>query len=189
MLYIYSDFRLCHSFEYSVHCPPSMKVFFDWLEISYHLYLAINVYQKTGKQRSVLHGQFAFFQIGFKEGHDISTYNKMIFKLLFSAEAFAGYFGENWNRRVVGRLGRGKKHARDYGKRGKAWASLRLFPLPIISRALLPSPQPPYNTRELKNQRRRRLRKRHLKVNSRCFKFYRAYSISFNSSNLFGVDF
>ena len=39
--------------------------------------------------------------------------------------------------------------------------------------------------RELKQRRRRRLRKRHFKkVNSRCFKLYRAYSISFNSSNV-----
>ena len=37
---------------------------------------------------------------------------------------------------------------------------------------------------ELKQQRRRRLRKRHLKSKSHCFKLYRAYSISFNSSNV-----
>ena len=33
-------------------------------------------------------------------------------------------------------------------------------------------------------QPRRRLRKRHLKVNSRYFKLYRAYSIWFSSSNV-----
>ena len=38
--------------------------------------------------------------------------------------------------------------------------------------------------RKLKQQRQRRLRKRHLKVNSRCLKLHRAYSISFNSSNV-----
>ena len=37
---------------------------------------------------------------------------------------------------------------------------------------------------EFKQQRRRRLRKRNFKVNSRCLKLYRAYSISFNSSNV-----
>ena len=38
--------------------------------------------------------------------------------------------------------------------------------------------------KELKQQRRRRLRKRHLKMNSHFLKLYRAYSISFNSSNV-----
>ena len=38
--------------------------------------------------------------------------------------------------------------------------------------------------REFKQHGRRRLRKRHFQVNSRCFKLYRAYSISFNSSNV-----
>ena len=37
---------------------------------------------------------------------------------------------------------------------------------------------------ELKQQQRRRLRKRHLKALSRCFTFYRAYSILFNSSDV-----
>ena len=38
---------------------------------------------------------------------------------------------------------------------------------------------------ELKQRRRRlRLRKRHLKVNARCFKLYRAYSISSNTSSV-----
>ena len=36
---------------------------------------------------------------------------------------------------------------------------------------------------ELKQQRWRWVLKRHLKVNSRCLKLYRAYSSSFNSSN------
>ena len=51
----------------------------------------------------------------------------------------------------------------DYGTRGKAGASLLLFSLPIVPRALFPSPQPPCNIVELKHQRWRRLRKRHLK--------------------------
>ena len=51
----------------------------------------------------------------------------------------------------------------DYGTRGKAGASLLLFSLPIVPRALFPSPQPPCNIVELKQQRWRRLRKRHLK--------------------------
>ena len=38
--------------------------------------------------------------------------------------------------------------------------------------------------RELKHQRRRRLRKRHLKVDSRCLKLYSAYSISKNLANV-----
>ena len=38
--------------------------------------------------------------------------------------------------------------------------------------------------RELKQQRRRRLRKCHSKSESRCLKLYRLYSISFNSSNV-----
>ena len=37
---------------------------------------------------------------------------------------------------------------------------------------------------ELKQQRRRWLRKRHSKVKPRCFKLHPAYSISFNSSNV-----
>ena len=36
----------------------------------------------------------------------------------------------------------------------------------------------------VKRQRRLRLRKRHVKVNSRYFKLYRAYSIWFSSSNV-----
>ena len=38
--------------------------------------------------------------------------------------------------------------------------------------------------RVLKKRRRRRLRKRYLKMNSRCLKLYRAYSVSFNSSTV-----
>ena len=38
--------------------------------------------------------------------------------------------------------------------------------------------------RELKQQRRRRLRKCHSKSESRCLKLYRLYYISFNSSNV-----
>jgi len=37
----------------------------------------------------------------------------------------------------------------------------------------------------VKQQRRRRRRKRHLQVNLRCFKLYRAYSISSNIGNFF----
>ena len=37
---------------------------------------------------------------------------------------------------------------------------------------------------ELRQQGRRWLRKRHFKVHSRCFKIYRAYSISLTSSNV-----
>ena len=40
------------------------------------------------------------------------------------------------------------------------------------------------NIGELQQQRRRRLQKRHLKVKSCFFKLYRAYSISFSSSNI-----
>ena len=43
----------------------------------------------------------------------------------------------------------------------------------------LPSP-----SSDVKQHRRRRLWKRQLKVKSRCFKFYRVYSISFNSSKV-----
>ena len=45
---------------------------------------------------------------------------------------------------------------------------------------------------EFTQRRRRRLRKRHLKVNLRCLKLHRAYSVSFHSSNVgkfFGVEF
>ena len=42
----------------------------------------------------------------------------------------------------------------------------------------------PRHVRELKQQRWRRIRKRHLKVDLHCFKLYRAYSISFDSSNV-----
>ena len=62
----------------------------------------------------------------------------------------------------------------------------RSFPL-IVPRALSYSSLSPVSHRhkmKLKQQRRRRLRKRHLKVNSRCLKLYRAYSISLNSSNV-----
>ena len=45
----------------------------------------------------------------------------------------------------------------------------------------LPSTQ---DIRDFKQQRRWRLRKRHLKVNSRCLKLFRAYFISFNTSNV-----
>ena len=55
------------------------------------------------------------------------------------------------------------KRALDYGKRGNAGASLLLFSLPFVPRALFPAPQSPYNTTELKHQQRRRLRKRHIK--------------------------
>ena len=41
---------------------------------------------------------------------------------------------------------------------------------------------------ELKQQQRRRLRKRHLKARSRCFNFYRAYSILFISSNVVACE-
>ena len=52
---------------------------------------------------------------------------------------------------------------------------------PGPTRFLFPSPQPLYNTkRELKQRLRRRLRKPRL----RCFKLYRAYSISFTQSNV-----
>ena len=43
------------------------------------------------------------------------------------------------------------------------------------------------SVRKLKQQRRRRLLKRHLKVKSRFLKLYRAYSSSFNSSNSKGL--
>ena len=39
--------------------------------------------------------------------------------------------------------------------------------------------------RRRRRRRRRRLRKRHLEVNLRCLKFYRAYSISSNVGNFF----
>ena len=141
MLYIDSDFCLCYSFEYSVHCPPGMKPFFDRLEISYHLNLAIYVYQKTGKQRSALHGHFAFFHIAFQEG--CNNMQRLSLGIPVKIEMIIN-----------------SKCALDYGKSGKARASL--FPSHRPPRAF-PSPQSPYNTRELKHQRRRRLRKRHLK--------------------------
>ena len=68
------------------------------------------------------------------------------------------------------------------GNVGKVWlprgsSNRRVTPLPFHQglRAV---------SRELKQQELRRLRKRHLnkKVNSRCLKLYRAYSISFNLS-------
>ena len=50
-----------------------------------------------------------------------------------------------------------------------------------VQLVFLPSTQ---DIREIKQQRRWRLRKRHLKVNSRCLKLFRAYFISFNTSNV-----
>ena len=74
----------------------------------------------------------------------------------------------------------------------RRWQFLRPVPLSLgvkvfLDRDTVAFVQPP----SLNNERRRWLRKRHLKLNSRCLKVYRAYSISFNSSNVskfFGVE-
>ena len=61
---------------------------------------------------------------------------------------------------------------------------MQCLPNFAVSKLLGPNPVNFVLKGTLKQQRRRRLRKRHLKVNSLYFKLYRAYSNSSNSSNV-----